>query len=188
MRVNERRNPRSVDIDLFPTERILKIINAEDALVAGAVGAAIPDIARVVDLGFQSIRDGGHVIYTGTGTSGRIANLDAIECPPTFGTPPEWVQAVLAGAPKAFTQAIEGSEDNTDKAAADLKAKKLTKNDLLIGVYASGSTPYTHAAIEFALSKGAKTAAIVCAENSPIAKIAGVTVYLAVGPELITGS
>jgi N-acetylmuramic acid 6-phosphate etherase len=185
---SERRNPRSVDIDLFPTERILKIINAEDALVAGAVAAAIPDIAKLVDLAVHSIRAGGHVIYVGAGTSGRIAILDAAECPPTFSTPPEWLQAVIAGGAKAHTQAIEGSEDDQEKAAADLKSKKLTKNDLLIGITASGSTPYILAALEFAKSKGAKTAAIVCVESSPMSKITDVTVHVAVGAEIITGS
>ncbi|SRR6266581_53574 len=188
MQGSERRNPRSVDIDLFPIERILKIINAEDALVAGAVAAAIPDIAKLVDLALQSIRAGGRVIYVGAGTSGRIANLDAIECPPTFSTPPEWVQAVIAGGAKAFTEAIEGSEDNREKAAADLKSKRLTKNDLVIGISASGATPYAHAALEFAKGKGAKTAAVVCAENSPMSRVSAVTVYVAVGPEIITGS
>jgi N-acetylmuramic acid 6-phosphate etherase len=185
---HERRNPRSVDIDLFPTERILKIINAEDAQVAGAVGAAIPEITKLVDLGVEVIRAGGRVFYVGTGTSGRIAIVDAVECPPTFGTAPDSIQAVIAGGIKAFTQAIEGSEDDRDKAAADLKAKKLTKTDLVIGIAASGSTPYTQAAIEFAKSKGAKTAAVVCIENSPISKIADLTVHAAVGPEVITGS
>ena len=188
MQGSERRNPRSVDIDLFPIERILKIINAEDALVAGAVAAAIPDIAKLVDLALQSIRAGGRVIYVGAGTSGRVANLDAIECPPTFSTPPEWVQAVIAGGAKAFTEAIEGSEDDREKAAADLKSKKLTKNDLVIGISASGATPYAHAALEFAKGKGAKTAAVVCAENSPMSRVSAVTVYVAVGPEIITGS
>src|SRR6266853_1748618 len=122
----ERRNPRSVDIDLFPTERILKIINGEDALVAGAVAAAIPDIAKLVDLAVQSIHAGGRIIYAGAGTSGRIAALDAAECPSTFSAPPEWVQAVIAGGVKALTQPIEGSEDDREKAAADLKSKKLT--------------------------------------------------------------
>src|SRR5262245_35103524 len=107
----ERRNPRSVDIDLFPTERILRIINGEDAQLAGAVAAAIPEIAKVADLAVESIRAEGHVVYIGTGTSGRIAALDVVECPPTFGTPPEWMQAVLAGGPKAFTRATESSED-----------------------------------------------------------------------------
>jgi len=185
---HERRNPRSVDIDLFPTERILKIINGEDAQVAGAVGAAIPEITKLVDLGVEVIRAGGRVFYVGTGTSGRIAIVDAVECPPTFGTAPDSIQAVIAGGIKAFTQAIEGSEDDRDKATADLKAKKLTKTDLVIGIAASGSTPYTQAAIEFAKSKGAKTAAVVCIANSPISKIADLTVHAAVGPEVITGS
>jgi N-acetylmuramic acid 6-phosphate etherase len=185
---HERRNPRSVDIDLFPTERILKIINAEDALVPGAVAAAIPELAKLVDLAARSIRAGGHVFYVGTGTSGRIAIVDAVECPPTFGTPPEWVQALIAGGTRAFTQSFEGSEDDEEKAAIDLKSKKLTKDDVVIGIAASGSTPYTQAALEFAKTKGAKTAAIACVENSPIAKVADFSIYLAVGPEVITGS
>jgi N-acetylmuramic acid 6-phosphate etherase len=185
---HERRNPRSVDIDLFPTERILKIINAEDALVPQAVATVIPQIAKLVDLAAEYIRAGGHVYYVGTGTSGRIAIVDAVECPPTFGTPPEWVQAIIAGGSKAFTQSIEGSEDDEEKAVADLKAKKLTEHDLVIGIAASGSTPYTQAALEFARSKGAKTAAIACVEDSPIAKLADSSVYIAVGPEVITGS
>ncbi len=184
----ERRNPRSVDIDLFPTERVLKIINGEDALVAGAVAAAIGDVAKLVDAAVQSIRAGGHVIYVGAGTSGRIALIDAAEIAPTFGAPLDWMQAVIAGGTKAFTKAIEGSEDDREKAAADLKSKKLTKNDIVIGVAATGTTPYTLAALEFANGKGAKTAAIVCSENSPMSKLAELTVYVAVGPEIISGS
>ena len=184
----ERRNPRSVDIDLFPTERILKIINGEDALVAGAVAAAIPQITKVVDSATDSIRAGGRLIYVGTGTSGRLAVVDAAECPPTFGIPAEWVQAVMAGSAKAFMHALESSEDDREKAAADLKSKKLTENDLVIGLAASGNTPYTAAALEFAKTKGAKTAAVVCAENSDMSKTADITVYLNVGPEVITGS
>lgn len=184
----ERRNPRSVDIDLFPTERILKIINAEDALVAGAVATAIPEIAKIVNVAVQCIRSNGHVIYVGTGTSGRIAIIDSVECPPTFGTQPEWIQAVMAGGAKAFAQSIEGCEDDVEKAASDLKTRKLTGNDLVIGIAASGSTPYTAAALEFAKSKGARTAAIVCAENSLLSKIADITVCTTVGAEVITGS
>ena len=184
----ERRNPRSVDIDLFPTERVLKIINGEDALVANAVAAAIPQIAKVVDSATESIRGGGRVIYVGAGTSGRLAATDAAECPATFSTPPEWFQAVLAGGAKAFMHSSEGSEDDRDKAVADLKSKKLTKNDLVIGIAASGSTPYTLAALEYAKSKSAKTAAIVCEENSAMSKIADNTVYTPVGAEVITGS
>ena len=184
----ERRNPRSVDIDLFPTERVLKIINAEDALVAGAVAAVVPDIAKLVDAAVLSIRSGGHLIYVGAGTSGRIAITDAAEIPPTFSAPAEWVQAVIAGGTKSFAKAMEGAEDDREKAAIDLKTKKLTEKDLVIGIAAAGATPYTLAALEFAKSKGAKTAAIVCSENSPMSKIADITVHLAVGAEIITGS
>ena len=184
----ERRNPHSVDIDLFPTERILKIINSEDALVANAVAAAIPQIAKVVDGAIECIRGGGRVIYVGAGTSGRLAAGDAAECPPTFSAPPEWVQAVMAGGAKGFTQPAEGSEDDRDKAAVDLKPKKLAKGDLVIGIAASGSTPYTQAALEFAKTRGARTVAIVCTENSPMSKIADLTVYTPVGPEVVTGS
>jgi N-acetylmuramic acid 6-phosphate etherase len=185
---HELRNPRSVDIDLLPTERILKIINAEDAQVPAAVAASIPDIARLVDFAVQSIRSEGRIIYVGTGTSGRIAIVDAVECPPTFGSPPEWVQAVIAGGPKAFTQSVENSEDDRDKAVADLKSKRISKNDLIIGIAASGSTPYTLAALEFAKGKGARTAAVVCIENSPMAKFSDLTIVTIVGPEVITGS
>jgi N-acetylmuramic acid 6-phosphate etherase len=184
----ERRNPRSVDIDLFPTERVLKIINTEDALVANAVGTVIPDIAKLVDLGVQAIRSGGHVIYVGAGTSGRLAMTDAAEIPPTFSAPSDWVQAVMAGGAKAFGKATEGSEDDREKTATDLKSKKITKHDLVVGVAATGSTPYTLAALEFAKDKSAKTGAIVCTENSLMSKVADVTVYVPVGAEVITGS
>jgi N-acetylmuramic acid 6-phosphate etherase len=184
----ERRNPRSVDIDLFPTERVLKIINSEDALVPNAVASVIPDIARLVDVALHAIRSGGRVIYVGAGTSGRIAMTDAAEIPPTFSAPAEWVQAVVAGGPKAFAKAIEGLEDDREKAAIDLNLKRLSADDLIIGVAATGSTPYTLAAMEFAKSKGSKTAAIVCSENSPMSKLADITIHVSVGPEVITGS
>src|SRR5881396_2633789 len=186
--ITERRNPRSVDIDLLPTERVLKIINADDALVANVVASAIPQIAKVVETAAECIRSGGRIIYIGAGTSGRLAILDAVEIPPTFSTPPEWIQAVMAGGAKALPHAIEGSEDDRARAAADLKSKKLTKDDLVIGIAASGNTPYTHAAVEFAKSKGAKTVAVVCVENSPMSKTADLTIQTLVGPEVITGS
>lgn len=184
----ERRNPRSVDIDLFPVERVLRTINAEDAQVAGAVASAIPEITKLVEVAIQSIRSGGRVIYIGAGTSGRIAVTDAAEVPPTFSAPPEWIQAVIAGGTKAFTKATEGSEDDEEKAAVDLKPKKLTKNDLVIGIAATGTTPYTLAGLEHAKAKGAKTGAVVCAENTPMSKIAEITVHVPVGPEIIAGS
>lgn len=184
----ERRNPRSVDIDLFPTERILKIINAEDATIPGIIAAAIPEIAKVVDLAVEAIRSGGRVLYVGAGTSGRLAMLDATECPPTFSTPAEWVQAILAGGSKAIDKAKEGNEDDREQAVADLKSKKVTPRDLIVGIAASGKTPYTLAALEFAKALGAKTAAVVAVPGSLMTKSAAVTVCTPVGPEVITGS
>jgi N-acetylmuramic acid 6-phosphate etherase len=184
----ERRNPRSVDIDLYPTERILKIINTEDASVANIVGVAIPELVKVVDLAVEAIKSGGRVIYVGAGTSGRLALLDAAECPPTFGVSPETIQAIFAGGAKAFAQAKEDAEDDTGQAIADLKAKKVSDLDIVVGLAASGNTRYTLSALEFARSQGAKTAAIVSVPGSPLSKLADVTVSLPVGPEVITGS
>ncbi len=184
----ERRNPRSVDIDLFPTERILRIINAEDALVAAAVGTAVTDIGKTVDLAVDAIRRDGRIIYVGAGSSGRIASLDAAECPPTFSSPPAWVQAVIAGGSKALIQAAEGAEDDSEKGAADMKSRKAGERDLIIGIAAGGKTPYTLGALEYGRNKGAKTVAIVAVPGSPMAKIADVTIETPVGPEIITGS
>jgi len=184
----ERRNPRSVDIDLFPTERILKIINAEDATVATAVNAAIPQIAKAVDMAVTAIRGGGRILYVGAGSSARIAALDAAECPPTFRTPPEWVEAVIAGGTKALAQAMEGAEDDKQKASADMKAKKVSNKDLVIGVAASGTTPYTCTALEYARTKGAHTIALVAQQDTPMARTAELAIETLVGPEIVTGS
>ena len=184
----ERRNPRSVDIDLFPTERILRIINAEDAMVANSVSVAIPQIAGIVDAGVEAIRSGGRIFYVGAGTSGRIGALDAAECPPTFSSPAEWIQSVIAGGAKALVHADEGTEDDPDKGAADLKARRVTARDLVIGIASSGKTPYTIGALEYAKSKGAQTAVIVAILNAPLAKVADVTIETVVGPEIVTGS
>src|SRR5436190_11177231 len=184
----ERRNPKSVDIDLLPTERILRIINAEDATVATAVAAAIPDIAKAVGMAVESIQSHGRIFYIGAGTSGRMAVLDAAECPPTFGTSKEMVQALMPGGARAFTQADEGTEDDIEKAATDLKSKKVSSKDIVFGIAASGTTPYTLAGLQLARSKGAKTVAVVCVDNSPMSKAADLTIYTAVGPEVITGS
>jgi len=184
----ERRNPKSVDIDLFPTERMLRIINSEDAQVATAVGAAIPQITKTVDFAVEAIRSGGRVFYVGAGSSGRIAALDAAECPPTFSTPAEWVEAVIAGGPRALAHALEGAEDDTSKGAADMKAKKVCAKDLVIGIAASGKTPYTYAALEYARSKGARTVAVVAMPETLFSKIVDVTIETIVGPEIVTGS
>src|SRR3989475_7005157 len=137
----EGRNPRSVDIDLIPTERVLKIINAEDALAAGAVAAAIPNIAKVVELAVNAIRTGGRVIYVGAGTSGRIAALDAAECPPTFNVAPETVQFVMAGGPKALATAVEANEDSRRLGEREITKRKLQKHDVVVGDAASGRNP-----------------------------------------------
>jgi N-acetylmuramic acid 6-phosphate etherase len=184
----ERRNPNSVDIDLFPTERILKIINSEDAAVTAAVGSAIPEIVKTVDLAVTAIRNGSRMIYVGAGSSGRMAVLDAAECPPTFSSPPEWVQAIIAGGSKAIIQAIEGAEDDREKAESDLKAKKISAGDLIIGLAAGGRTPYTHSALDYARSRNAKTVAVVAVPDSPMAKSADIVICTPVGPEVITGS
>jgi N-acetylmuramic acid 6-phosphate etherase len=184
----ERRNPRSVDIDLFPTERILRIINTEDATVATAVSNAIPQIAKAVDMAVATIHGGGHILYVGAGSSARIAALDAAECPPTFSTPPEWIEAVVAGGSKALSHAMEGAEDDDSKAAADLKSRKVSSKDLVIGIAASGTTPYTCAALNYARSKGARTIALVALADTPMSKAADLAIETLVGPEIVTGS
>jgi N-acetylmuramic acid 6-phosphate etherase len=141
-----------------------------------------------VDLAVETIRQGGRVFYVGAGSSGRIAALDAAECPPTFSSPADWVQAVLAGGSKALLQAIEEAEDNAERAVADLKPKKISSRDLAIGIAASGKTPYTLSALEHCKSKGACTVAVVAAPDTPMSKLADVVIETAVGPEIITGS
>jgi N-acetylmuramic acid 6-phosphate etherase len=148
----------------------------------------VPNIAKTVDLGVEAIRAGGRILYVGAGTSGRIGALDAAECPSTFSAPPEWFEAVIAGGSKALVQALEGAEDDPAKAATDLKARKICANDLVIGIAASGKTPYTLAALEFAKTKNARTVAIVAASDTPIGKVADVVIETLVGPEIVTGS
>jgi N-acetylmuramic acid 6-phosphate etherase len=156
--------------------------------VTAAIEAAIPEVTKAVDLAVETLRGGGRILYVGTGTSGRIAMLDAAECPPTFSTPPEWIQAVIAGGSKALTNAVEEAEDDREKAAADLKARKVSGKDLVIAIAASGNTPYTLAAIDYGKNKGARTIAIVSVTDSPMARLADVAIQTNVGPEVITGS
>lgn len=184
----ESSNPRSEDIDRLPTHRILELMNDEDALVAPAVRKSIPEIERIVDRAVEAIQGGGRVIYVGAGTSGRLGVLDAAECPPTFSSPPGWFQGVMAGGGGAVTEAREGVEDDVDQAEVDMAKLDVGPGDLLIGIAASGRTPYTKAALQHGRRVGAKTAAIVCADNSPIAEIAEVTAAIPLGPELLTGS
>jgi N-acetylmuramic acid 6-phosphate etherase len=148
----------------------------------------VPQIGKAVDLAVDTIRGGGRILYVGAGSSGRIAALDAAECPPTFSAAPEWFEAVIAGGAKALVQSMEGAEDDAAKGAADLKSRRISDRDLVIALAASGKTPYAVAALEYARSKGARTAAIVAVADSPMAKIADVVIETLVGPEILTGS
>jgi N-acetylmuramic acid 6-phosphate etherase len=163
-------------------------MNREDRKVAVAVGRALPAIASAAELIVQAIRGGGRLIYMGAGSSGRIAVLDAAECPPTFGTSPKLVQALIAGGGPAITRAVEGAEDSPANAARDLRKIKLTRDDVVAGVCASGTTPYVVGALRFAAKTGAATIAITVNRDTPMARLADVLIATDVGPEILTGS
>jgi len=184
----EQRNPASVDLDSKTSLEIARVINAEDARVAGAVRRSLPQIAIAMDWVVTALEKGGRLIYVGTGTSGRIAALDAAECPPTFDTDPKIVQFVVAGGAKALAEATEADEDSCKQGRQAIARKKPRRNDIVIGVAASGRTPFTIAAVEYARSQGAKTVAIVCNRNSPLQKAAHLAIVAEVGPEVVAGS
>ena len=168
--------------------QIVRLMNREDRKVAAGVARELPAIARAVEAIVQRIECGGRLIYVGAGTSGRIAMLDASECPPTFGTPPELVQALIAGGKKALTQAVEGAEDRRGDAVRDLKRIRLAGGDAVVGIAASGTTPYVLAALAFARKRKALTVAITSNRRSPLARAAQIAIALEVGPEVIAGS
>jgi N-acetylmuramic acid 6-phosphate etherase len=170
------------------TEAILRLMNREDRKVAIAVGRAIPAIRRAVDAIVERIRMGGRLIYVGAGTSGRLAVLDAAECPPTFGVSPNLVQALIAGGKRALTGAVEGAEDSVTNGAGDLRAKKVGHDDVVVGIAASGTTPYVLSALAFARKRGATTVAITSNRGTPIARLAQIVIATEVGPEIIAGS
>jgi len=187
-RRTEHRNPASRRLDRLPTKAILRLMNREDRKVAVSVGREIPSIARAVDAIVRSIRKGGRLIYVGAGSSGRLAVLDAAECPPTFGVSPNTVQALIAGGRKAVTGAVEGAEDSARNAVRDLRAKRLARNDIVVGIAASGTTPYVLSALAFARKRGATTVAITSNRKAPIARDAQIVIAVDVGPEIVTGS
>lgn len=187
-RATERRNPRTRGIDAKSTIEILRAIHREDASVAGAVRAALPAIARAVDAIVASLQHGGHLFYVGAGTSGRLAVLDAAELPPTFGTRPRLVQAVIAGGRRALTHAVEGAEDNRAQGAKDLAARGLSAGDAVVGIAASGGTPYVLGALAFANKKGAITIGLTSNPRTPITQFARISIVTPTGPEAITGS
>jgi N-acetylmuramic acid 6-phosphate etherase len=187
-RRTEHRNPASRGLDRLPTKAILRLMNREDRKVAISVGREIPSIARAVDAIVNSVRKGGRLIYVGAGSSGRLAVLDAAECPPTFGVAPTIVQAVIAGGRKAVTGAVEGAEDSERNAVRDLRERKLARNDVVVGIAASGTTPYVLSALAFARKRGATTVAITSNRKAPIARDAQIVIAADVGPEIVTGS
>jgi N-acetylmuramic acid 6-phosphate etherase len=184
----EQRNPRSRGIDRKSTTEILRVLNREDALVARAVGAEIPRIAAAVDAIVRAIDRGGRLIYVGAGTSGRLAVLDAAECPPTFGTSPRIVQAIIAGGEKALRHAVEGAEDSARNGALDLARMGVASNDVVVGIAASGTTPYVLGALKLAQQKRAFTVGITANPNSPLARLATIAIAPKTGAEAIAGS
>lgn len=186
--ITESRNPASADIDSLPTLDMLRVINREDQTVALAVEKILPQVAQVVDAVAQAFRLGGRLIYMGAGTSGRLGILDASECPPTFGTPAEQVVGLIAGGHKAILKAVENAEDNRELAVSDLKALNFNEKDVLVGIAASGRTPYVLGGMEYALSLGATVAAVSCNPDSEMSRLAGIAITPVVGPEVITGS
>lgn len=186
--VTEGRNIASENIDQLSTAEMLKVINDEDKKVALAVEAILPEITQAVEAIAAAFAQGGRLIYSGAGTSGRLGVLDASECPPTFGTAPEQVIGLIAGGHKAILQAVENAEDNAERGARDLQAIDFSAQDILVGIAASGRTPYVLGALGWAKQRGAVTIAISCNAQSPMAECADIALSAVVGPEVVTGS
>jgi len=184
----ERVNHATEGLDARNALEIARIINQEDQNVARAVEKALPQIAQAIDAIAEALSRGGRLIYVGAGTSGRIAALDAAECPPTFNSSPREVQFVMAGGAKALASAVEAMEDSPALGRRDLARRKPGRKDVVIGIAASGRTPYTIAAIEYARKKGARTAAVVCNPGSPLGQAAEIEIVAEVGPETVSGS
>lgn len=184
----EQQNSASAGLDALSALEIARVINHEDHKVAAAVERALPQIAEAIDAIADAIRSGGRLIYVGAGTSGRLAALDAAECPPTFNTDPKTVQYVIAGGDKALGHAAEYSEDSSVSGRKDIGKRKPGKKDVVVGVAASGRTPYTLGAMEFARKKGAKTVAVICNRGSKMGALADIEIVLDVGPEAVSGS
>jgi len=187
-RLTEQRNKTSRNLDHMTAIQLVRLMNREDRKVAAAVGRELPSIARAVEAIESRMRNGGRLIYVGAGSSGRIGVLDASECPPTFGTSPSLVRALIAGGKKAVTQPVEGAEDRRGRAEQELRTLHLTPNDSVVGIAASGTTPYVLAAIAYAKKKGALTVGLTANRKSPLAESASISIKPDVGPEVLTGS
>ncbi|PGM59283.1 N-acetylmuramic acid 6-phosphate etherase [Bacillus sp. AFS053548] len=184
----ETRNEKTMNLDEMSIEEFLTVMNEEDAKVAAAVRNEIPNISKAVEKIVTAFKSGGRLIYIGAGTSGRIGLLDAVECPPTFGTSPEEVVGLIAGGEKAFIKAVEGAEDSEELAIEDLKEIKLSKNDIVVGIAASGRTPYVIGGLKYAKEIGASTVAVSCNKGSKIGQEAEIAIEVVNGPEVLTGS
>jgi N-acetylmuramic acid 6-phosphate etherase len=186
--ITEQENPRSQNLSSQSTAEIVALMNEEDATVASAVKLVLGDVVKAVDETVSRLAKGGRLFYTGTGTSGRLGVLDASECPPTFGVSPELVQGVIAGGYDACYRAVEASEDDANAGGADLKQRGFAAGDVLVGIAASGRTPYTVGAVKYARSLGALTVGLTCVPGSPITEAAELSIVPVVGPEVLTGS
>jgi len=184
----ETSNAASEGFDTKSALEIARIINHEDAKVAAAVKKALPEISIVIDTVARALRDGGRLIYVGAGSSGRIAALDASECPPTYSTSPSQVQYIMAGGPKALASASDVNEDSPEIGQRDIARRRPTRKDIVIGVSASGRTPYVVGAVEYARARGAMTASITCNTHTPVSEVSDTTIVVEVGPEVISGS
>ncbi len=186
--ITEQENPRTTEIDKLPTLEAIRLINDEDKLVASAVEKVLPEIAAIIDKIVERLKNGGRLFYVGTGTSGRLGVLDASEIPPTFGVSYELVQGVIAGGYAALYKASEASEDDKETGKIDLQTRGVTENDAVVGIAASGGTPYTVGAVEFARKLGCFTACITCVPDSLLTKAAEIAIVPQVGAEVIAGS
>lgn len=186
--LTERANPRSATIDQLPTSAVLSLMNDEDATVAAAVRATIPQVALAVDALVERLARGGRLLLFGAGTSGRLAALDAAEWPPTFGTAPDLARAFIAGGPAALTRAVEGAEDDAERGRQDALDAAVSERDMALGISASGGAPYVLGAMAAARERGALTVGLACRDGSPLAAAVAIVIAPQVGPEVITGS
>ena len=186
--MTEQRNPRSLNIDCMTAIDIVQLINQEDLLVAKAVEKCLPHIAEAVEKIEHAFTNGGRLVYIGAGTSGRLGVLDASECPPTYGVPPEMVVGIIAGGERALRHPVEGAEDNYEQGKADLQAVDFCEKDVLVGIAASGRTPYVIGALEYAKSLGAITVSIASNAGCAMSQIADIAIETVVGAEILTGS
>ena len=184
----ERRNPRTMQLDMMSELEIVTAMNDEDARVPLAIAKKLPEIAQAARWAVEAFEQGGRLFYMGAGTSGRLGVLDAAECPPTFGVDPGMVVGLIAGGEEAFIKAVEGAEDSVQLAEDDLRSHNLTSKDFVVGIAASGRTPYVLGGLAYAKSVGCRTAAIACNPGSAVGKAADLAIEVEVGPEVLTGS